>query len=533
MPDFDRTLLEDFAQFGPFGNPDGRRSDLDDFIEFKYRDFGHGLAMGEDSNRVRVIIGRKGAGKTLYMRRQKSLSEHEKSVIVVKGTPKTHVPIILEGEETTALRSDHVIRVAHLCPPELLTEVWMRLWGRAILYSVVTAAFNEGDFRAYVDKEWIEGIKRDFSGIIRDFGKEPRTPYTTLVSLISRTRTLNGLLKMLDDPLWDDLENRISRLLVVAPPVFIFLDAHDEFFNDAPMYWLRCQKGLFYETLRLHKHTKLGGRLHVVISIRELVFSSVLRSEHAPKYIGDPHLRFLSWDLRSAEYLLQKKIEGLTKEWWKGVEAPTSFQDWVGLSRIVNSWGGEEDSLRYALRHTQLHPRDVVILGNRVAAEVRTAASEGLKSVPEARLRACVSSVALFSAMSQIEVAANHLKSDDMPVSATAQDFTSVYTSVRELTDSWADEILKFIGEIGYLRFRNQDFIRYSQMGGQLFSGSDIFSVLWQNGLLGYREGGEDVFYALDVTARFRIPRDKTEYVFHPGLREAAELKVLRPGAFE
>ncbi len=41
------------------------------------------------------------------------------------------------------------------------------------------------------------------------------------------------------------------------------------------MYWRRCQKGLFYQTMRLLRDHRLGGRLHLVICIREIVMSSV------------------------------------------------------------------------------------------------------------------------------------------------------------------------------------------------------------------------------------------------------------------
>ena len=62
------------------------------------------------------------------------------------------------------------------------------------------------------------------------------------------------------------------------------------------MYWLKCQEGLFYQVMRMLRDHKLGGRLHVVICIRDIVMSSVYRSEHAPRYYNEPHIRVLNWD---------------------------------------------------------------------------------------------------------------------------------------------------------------------------------------------------------------------------------------------
>ncbi len=132
-----------------------------------------------------------------------------------------------------------------------------------------------------------------------------------LRDIINQRQTAYQLSEYLDDPLWDDLEDLLGEILSHCKPIYFYLDAVDEEFSHAPMYWLKCQEGLFLQVMRLLRDQKLGGRLHVVICIRDIVMSSVYRSEHAPRYYNEPHIRVLTWDRVSLLYLLEQKLRRL------------------------------------------------------------------------------------------------------------------------------------------------------------------------------------------------------------------------------
>jgi hypothetical protein len=134
------------------------------------------------------------------------------------------------------------------------------------------------DLRRYVPHEQAESIRRDYGYLLGDF-RRPRSIYTELRTIINGQRTARQLTAYLDDTAWDDLEDVLAEVLRTCPPIFFYLDAVDEEFSHAPMYWLRCQKGLFYQVMRFLRDPRLGGRLHIVISIRDIVMSSVYRSE--------------------------------------------------------------------------------------------------------------------------------------------------------------------------------------------------------------------------------------------------------------
>ena len=266
---------------GTVGNPDGSRADIEDlmsgFVDFMDRRFlGHSDGPADAS--VRVLVGRLGAGKTVYLRRMQSFQSVQESVYA--DTPRRL------ASNRSYCQSLPVVSGA------LLTEKWMQVWHRAILRSLATHMLRNKDLRQYVDLSTAQHIQREYGGLIGE-ARQPRSIYSQLKTIIT-VNTANHLTRYLDDDRWDDLEYELGELLKCTPPIFSYLDAVDEEFDDAPMYWLRCQKGLFYQTMRLLRDRRLGGRLHLVICIREIVMSSVYRSEHAPRYHDEPIFVYLT-----------------------------------------------------------------------------------------------------------------------------------------------------------------------------------------------------------------------------------------------
>ena len=72
-----------------------------------------------------------------------------------------------------------------------------------------------------------------------------------MLQIIHSANTAHQLDKILNAPLWDDFEDLLGEAMRACPPVFFYLDGVDEEFSSAPLYWLQCQKGLFYEVMAL------------------------------------------------------------------------------------------------------------------------------------------------------------------------------------------------------------------------------------------------------------------------------------------
>lgn len=72
-------------EINAFGNPDGSRTEItnmmEEFIVFDKKYFSSGVATPNDM-KTRVIVGAKGSGKTVYLRRMQALLKSKPSVYV-------------------------------------------------------------------------------------------------------------------------------------------------------------------------------------------------------------------------------------------------------------------------------------------------------------------------------------------------------------------------------------------------------------------------------------------------------------------
>jgi len=498
---------------GPFGNPDGSRADLDEVID-EFVDFQGDHAYGALATRasdamVRVVVGKLGAGKTMYLRCLQDFQNRSQSVYATP--PQQSVP-----------STETVIRACQMFKSEVLSERWLQIWHTAILRSLVTHFLTQPTLKEYLEPEQVEELSQGYVGLL-DPSRRPRSVYSELVQIVSQAHTKNQLREFLIDPRWSDLEGLVAQILPQCPPIFFYLDAVDEEFDHAPMFWLQCHQGLFHEVMRLLRDHVLGGRLHVVISIRDVVMSSILRSEHAPKFIDEPHIRILAWDRRSLKYLLHEKLERLPPQFFMGdPDKDRSVSTWLGLATIENEARGIVEPIEdYLLRHIRPIPRDLVSLGNSLCEEVLRQKSMHESSVPQADVRRAVSRAARRFGDSQLAQCANQVASDNMPDDAGRMGYSEVYTGADAYKDDYINgvgrQIRELIRSIGVDRFDRSAMNSFEEMADEEWRRSvHLPSVLWQNGLLGFVDRhGQTTFYSLGDVDNFRIP-EAQEYVFHP-----------------
>src|SRR6266498_969325 len=499
---------------GPFGNPDGSRAPieniLDQFVDFRGNPAFGALATRPDDATTRVIVGRLGAGKTVYLRRLRNFQARQDSVFA--DHPQQNLP-----------STEAIVKACQWFPEQFLTEKWMQVWSRAVLSALSTHLLAHEELRPYVTHEQAESIRSDYGHLLGAF-RRPRSIYGELRTIINGQNTGRQLTNHLEDPAWDDLEDVLATMLRTCPPIFFYLDAVDEEFSHAPMYWLRCQKGLFYQVMRFLRDPRLGGRLHIVVSIRDIVMSAVYRSEHAPRYYDEPHIRILGWTKDSIEYLLLEKLRRLDRSYFMAPEnSAHPVEAWLGTPVVSNqSRGVHERVTDYLLRHTRLIPRDVVSLGNAICAEIVRQKAAGRSEMPQADLRRVVARAAKRFGDSQLAQASNQVAADTMPKDAARNEYTEVYTSTLEYLTGIDQQIRDIIREVGRDRFSREELELVSmQADGKFDSSTSLPSVLWQNGLLGYVEaGGEARFYSQADTDQFNIPMARG-YVFHPCVVES------------
>ncbi len=500
---------------GPFGNPDGSRADIEDLIN-EFVDFGGNPAYGHlatraNDSKVRVIVGKLGAGKTVYLRRLQDFQSHQDSVYAdhpQQSLPKTEV----------------IVKACQWFSDRVLVEKWMQIWERAIMRSLASHLLRNPELRQQVDDEQAAEIEQSYGRLLGDF-RRPRSIYSEVRDIINQQNNAHQLSTYLDDPLWDDLEDILGEVLGQCKPIYFYLDAIDEEFSHAPMYWLKCQEGLFYQVMRLLRDHKLGGRLHVVVCIRDIVMSSVYRSEHAPRYYNEPHIRVLTWDRGSLLYLLEQKLRRLPASLLmrRATSGPPTIHDWLGVN---GSWPGPNGDAAiedYLLSHTRLIPRDIISLGNDLSEEVLRQKQAGRDAMPAAALQVVVQRSAKRFGDSQLAQCANQISSDLMPENAALQDYSELFTSTQAYISGVQEDVRSFVRMMGVDQFSRGDLAALQEVADLHFqTPTNLAAVLWQNGLLGYLdEAGQRRFYSMSDVEQFHLPPDVDAYVLHPCLTYA------------
>jgi hypothetical protein len=310
------------------------------------------------------------------------------------------------------------------------------------------------------------------------------------------------------------------------------------------MYWLMCQKGLFYQAFRFLRDSRLGGRLHIFICVRDFVYSSIFESEHATRYLDARHIRLLEWDTASIRYLLAEKLQRLDERYFLAPAKGKSIEAWLGVSVVHNKRRDRAEQIEdYIVRHTRLLPRDIVTLGNDFCARVDEARRAGKDKLDDVTIRRVVHRSARIWGNEQIAICANQITSDLMHAGAALQDLSELYTNADPSftgADIYqrhvADRIKDFIEGVGRDSFDRRRFRRAEiAMHEEYEDRTDVMSVLWQNGLLGYRNGGngdgDAIFYSVANASQLAIPRDVTQYVFHPCLLDTVRIASDGPGS--
>jgi hypothetical protein len=511
---------------GPFGNPDGSRADIEDVIS-EFVDFGGDPAYGHLATRandsmVRVIVGKLGAGKTVYLRRLQDFQAHQDSVyadVPQQSLPKTEV----------------VVKACQWFSDRVLVEKWMQIWERAIMRSLASHLLRRPELRQQLRDEQADEIEHSYARLLEDF-RRPRSIYSQVRDIINQRQTAHQLSTYLDDPLWDDLEDLLGEVIGQCKPIYFYLDALDEEFSHAPMYWLKCQEGLFYQVMRLLRDHRLGGRLHVVVCIRDIVMSSVYRSEHAPRYYNEPHIRVLTWDRSSLLYLLQQKLRRLPPSLLMrrpATGAPT-IRDWLGVNGHWPGPDGDGTIEDYLLSHTRLIPRDIISLGNELSEEVLRQKQADHEGLPPAALRGVAQRCAKRFGDSQLAQCANQISSDLMPENAALHNYSELFTSTQAYISGVQEDVRSFVRMIGVDRFPRADLVALQEVADLHFEkATDLASVLWQNGLLGYvDEIGRRRFYSMADVEQFHFPPEVGTYVLHPCLVHAVGgIRHVQPGS--
>jgi hypothetical protein len=514
------------SSYEPFGDADASAANAferSEFIEFKRRRFRSGLGMSATDSEARVIIGAKGAGKTIYLRRLQQGLSGKSGVYVDRWHNRPPA-------------TDNVLTVWSLsASADDCRRRWSLIWRRAILRSVASHLIKAKTLGAAESVR--DTLRHDFPELLPRF--EARSSAISQVDAIITTH--GGVLaldKFLRHDRWEALEEIISEALDDTRPVYLILDGLDEEFEAAPSQWLDCQEGLLRQVLALRAGDEFRRRLHVIVGIRDLVYATFIQSENAQRFRRSPAIRHLRWDRDAISHFLHAKIDALdAEEWLLDPSATDPVARWLGLEEVWNvPRDCREDIERYLLRHTRCLPRDIVQVGNalcdRIAATPDRCANAEI-------IRRTVAGVSREFGDEQLWVVANHITAELMPREAPRHGFVEAYVNnsnmnsargARDLGRSYQTAVIDML-HVG-LRCLGEDRVEADALerfaeGLPLLEGVDLLSILWQHRLIGYIDGadrlyGPVVFYGMNGDD-LNLPRHKAAYALHPSLIDSVE----------
>src|SRR5712691_4924197 len=346
----------------PFGEPDGQRTGIEEsFISFDNHGGWGGIATGETDFAARLLVGRKGSGKTVYLRR-------------LRASAADNASQYADEVQYQPPATETVLSFARLfSTDESQLEWWATLWSRCVLRSLASHVMAS-DLASHVSpriREKLDEFTQSNRGkLLREF-VAPVSAYRQMDEIVGDHHSRNSIVEYLQNRYWSDLEGILGNVLQNSPPVFMFLDALDEHFERSPHWWLKCQEGLFNHAVQLLRSSQ-WNRLHLTISLRDIVYASIMRSEHRTRFAGDSHVRLLNWNADSIEEFFRMKLDRLhRRSFVNQAKYGKTVAGWLGLNTIANPKRNvQEPGLQYLLRHTRLLPRDVVIVGNRICASI-------------------------------------------------------------------------------------------------------------------------------------------------------------------
>ena len=518
----------------PFGRADGSKEDFDKFIPFTNQMAWGGLALRKDDISVPAIIGRKGSGKTYYLRRIEDHGIQRDDIYVVRSNSKAPDPELIR-------------RLGSELDPNDGSSVWQLFWRRAIIFSLTSLFLctrPSGEQSRFLGNVKIsrEEFYRRYSDIFdEDEFLTSIEIFTAANNILNRFANRDDLLEYLKLKWWSNLEGELGLALERCPPICYYLDHFDDDLRQGPGLFIDCQKGLYYTIQDLKKSDYFANRLHITTTMRDIVWAAVMESEHLTKQL-DQYRAILHWSPAAARTYFGRKVALLPSQFaiMNNHDEVRSLESWLGFSEVENvDFGVTEEVFSYILRHTHNVPRELNLVGHRICMQIALVKEFGAP-LSAREFREQVNYISGKFGAELLKVTQHYIASSaystryvhEIYHGHTESNF-HISAHVEKVLDAFLTDLGKDVFSFSELqtsldRYQNEiaeegDSAKYAQY--------KIENALWLQGLLGYRtyseqnKLSEDIFHSNGNFDQLFIPRNQDHYVLHPSLKGNIKLK--------
>lgn len=505
--------------------------------------------VSEDIEHIRVVVGKKGSGKTHILRYIEEETNKSGRTVIFGALSDNAIPAHLERQFETGTDRPHA------------RSHWSRLWRIVISISILsrflsdqsapkvrkaalrfleTRGFNfdnenSNDVRnalvGHFEQHFSAGIDFKLSNL-RDLAN----PGIILHRILEPINTLARLLQFLDRTDLASLEADIASLVKQDRPVHVIIDGVDEVSWRQPRMWLDFQVGLFDAIFFFHEAQRNTNDIVVTAAIRNFVFVAARESPHVDRI---RNLLSLNWEPRSAKMFLNRRLQQISNLRFVDSEKLNSDQRplaaWLGFSQVrAKRRLGPEDVETYLLRHTRLSPRNVIRLFN-LLCQHKTRFYQSNEVFTEREFKTVVEEVAG-------EVADLMLKTAAEEIIAFTPDISSVVPSVRsEGVVNWvATELEETIRDFGKEVLSRDEYDYFLEtflrrvLPDEVCTEKGIHhnikrteAILWRSNVIAFLVNeGTDSRWVFSWSPQQRVPAKPEIVGFHSSLIVRCELEV-------
>ncbi len=298
-----------------------------------------------------IVIGTKGFGKTLLLKAKRILYQRDGRAACLPTGNLLDKPI---GDKVFGKEALTFFAASSL--------PWSKLWLTAIAAATLKHLGRADGLRVTAK---LTGLMADLRlhGVIDHF-----------------VRLLDFSPSELQRAAADTDGHLLPRLRAVNSPVAIFVDGVDEYFNKhieraslpsvtgplSPNVWYFAQLGLVevaYQLRRINHHLK------VFAAVRKEAYARLQTTVMSQQYRGSAvDIAYPVESLREI-FVNNIRLEKPDRMVWPDRLRTDPLEAFLGRTKITHVYTGEEeDAFDYICRHTLLRPRDLMTIGERLAA---------------------------------------------------------------------------------------------------------------------------------------------------------------------
>lgn len=506
-------MHEEFA----FGNPDGASVELEELLEDFVSMNINTMQLEAGSINQRIIIGSKGSGKTICLRK-------------VRAELSTRNDIYITEIDRDFPMTSQITNFAEGNSKEDMREIWMAVWELAIIRSLASYLLEDTEYSAELikaDLELLEEYRRKL------FAKDlcPLLLGAEVKRILSETSNVESFRQYRQRTEWDELTQLLNKIVLKTKKICFFVDSIDEEYENNPALWKGVQEGLFYEVIRIQKKNWGGSHVNIYLAMRGDILESLARKSNYVALYSHPSLNKMNWNHKYAKQFFLEKLQKMDDGYFINQNGSKTIERWLTKQKIVidRQTHEEMDLIEYILDHTRFLPRDIVIIGNALAEIKSELEYEPDGNVTELIYKHVQDSAKQFG-IEMANICANNMRKTIKKFLGQEQSF---YTSDQEYDVSPGQVLLDLIQKnMSQDMSWNQLIAFQKEITGTQPDNNKVLNILWHNGIVGYIRTNaqgetEKVFFNGEYND-INLPSSKKTYILRTCVAVAAGMEEKR-----